>query len=62
MIVKPCYYDDIDMIEKLSDGNFYSKSYFTSRFMEKKVKLVDVDVPITKQDNDDQNQLHFEAL
>ena len=36
--IKPYYYDDVDMVERLSDGNFYSESYFSSRFTEEEVK------------------------
>ena len=53
VIIKPYYYNHENMIEKLSKGNFQSKSYFSNNTMEKMMKTIKVDELITKWDEDD---------
>ena len=46
--VKPCYFDDEDMVMKLGEGIFYRDSYFSKNIVEEKVESVEVDVPIQR--------------
>ena len=62
VIIKFYYYDNKNIVEKLSEGNFYSKSYFSNNIIEKMVKTIKVDVPIMKQDEENQYQLYHEEL
>ena len=60
--MKPHYYDDIDMVEKLGAGIFYSKSYFVDGAEIKELETPEIDVPIERWGEQDQHQLYHEAL
>ena len=60
--LKPYYYDDEDVISKLGEGTFYRDSCFSENVVEQKIDSVNVDVLMQKWNDQDQHQLHHEAL
>ena len=47
---------------KLGEGNFYGESYFSAEVSETHAVSADADVPIAKQDDNNQYQLYHEDL
>ena len=46
--IKPYYYDEIGIVEKLGAGDFYKESYFSTEISETAATSVNVDEAITK--------------
>ena len=44
--IKPYYYDDKNMVEKLGTGIFYKDSYFADSITMKELSRSEVDIPI----------------
>ena len=57
--MKPCYYDDEDVVQKLSPGNFCSYSYFIEDIVVEKIKVNDSINKTQVQKDNDKNQLHY---
>ena len=60
--LKPYYYEEVQMVEKLSNVIFYNESYFSEDVAKIKMKGADACVPIKRWDDQDQFQLYHEGL
>ena len=60
--IRPYYYDDYNMVEKLGSGIFYQDCYFSNNIGAQELQPNEVDVPIQSWDDQDQYQLYHEAL
>lgn len=60
--IKPHYYDEVDMADRLNEGQFYHELHFNTGVSEKQIKSVKADELIRKWDDMDQHQLRHEAL
>ena len=60
--LKPQNHDEVSMVEKSSNGILCSESYFSEDAFMKEITTLDKDAHIKKWDDQDQFQLHHEAL
>ena len=60
--LKPYYYDELSMVDKLGSGIFCSNSYFSDEVIVDNVNSDKVDSTIERWDDHDQYQLYHEAL
>ena len=60
--LKPYYYDNEDMVEKLGTGIFYQETCFSSDATVDEVEGLEVDAPIERWSDKDQYQLYHKAL
>ena len=60
--LKPHYYDDESMVEKLGTGVFYQETYFTDKVSITELESSDIDMPIERWSARDEHQLCHESL
>ena len=60
--IKPCCFDDIDMVDNLSKGTFYHNSCFSEDIVESQHVTGETDVPIERWSERYQHQSNHDSL